>query len=485
MKGHRVLRSSIVPWAGIIALAALLVRSPLIFNTFEGAQNPDSVGYLAMADELLDGEGFSGNNFRPPGYPLFLTLLAPLPGSTTASAVVVQHLLGIALAAAVTVIGNRYFGRVPAVIAGALVALAPPMIMVEHLVLADFLLTIVVFAAVVALIEAVTPSIPVTRGLVLAGALLGMAILVKPIAQVLVLLPIAVLAVSTRSWRATLRGSAVVLGTALVLVVPWLVHNAIEEGEPVSATRGGQALWLRAFDEEKLPIPTDSADGRLAQRLYESYIAEPPPGFAPNPQGLAVSESYSAVFLELQERGLTESQADRLMGDVAFEAVRSHPRVFAEGTAENVRDYAEMNGGRPFTSAGVVAVRRELDRSKIGLGRLATGAWAVSEVLVRVLFVLSLALLAAFLLLLAPTRQRRLAAAAFVTSWLLVAIAGAVAAPVQARYAAAIAPETWLLEAAAAWLVVTALVAWVRDDRGGPGRSGHRKRKRAEARRAG
>jgi hypothetical protein len=60
----------------------------------------------------------------------------------------------------------------------------------------------------------------------------------------------------------------------VVTVLPWMVQNTTSFGSPELSIQGGHMLFLRAFEADHLPIPTDTAEGRLAKRVYdETYEA--------------------------------------------------------------------------------------------------------------------------------------------------------------------------------------------------------------------
>ena len=295
-------------WALALAVVALIARVPFIIGDFATGITPDAPTYLQIA-EGLPGSADT-NAYRTLGYGLFVAPFTLIPWDVSADVygtvyefpaalILVQHLIGIGLVAAVFWVTDRYFGRWPAIFAALITALAPPMAMVEHFMLPDFLFGVLVFAGAVALIEAVLPEKPSVRGLVLAGVVFGVATNVKPTAQVLIVVAPLVLAFATRSWRETWRGALVVGGVMVVVMLPWIVHNGIRYDQWTMSVQGGQALWLRVFDQDKLPIPTDSAEGRRANELYHEYLEDPPPEYAQNPEALAETESYSYVFNEL------------------------------------------------------------------------------------------------------------------------------------------------------------------------------------------
>lgn len=388
-----------------------------------------------------------------------------LPGPTVDAVALAQHVLAIALVVAVFLVTDRCFGRIAAILAATLTGLAPSMMLVEHYVIPDFLLRIVVLAGTVVLIEGAVPRRPSIRALVLAGALFGLAAHIKPNGQVLIAVAPLVLAFATRSWRETLRGSAAVAAATVLMVVPWVIHNAVKYGHPVVSVQGGQTLWLRVFDQDRLPIPTDSPEGRLTNRMYNRYFKHPPPGYA-EPSTAVTTESYQYVNNALARRGYSPYEATKTQGELALQAIKAHVGEYLSGTWRNIREYASL--GRSFESAELLTAQH-VDHVQLGVPKfLATKAWDVGSLLARLMWVLSLALLATPALLFVGSRRARVAAVAFIVVWGVMAVGSSLTNHVEPRFAAQISPLLWILEAAAAVLVVSAIIDLIRRRRGVP-----------------
>jgi 4-amino-4-deoxy-L-arabinose transferase-like glycosyltransferase len=459
---ERLGSASAARWAAALAGLALIVRLPLIFNDFSTSTFSDSGTYTSVADQLLAGHGFVTDLNRTPGYPLLIAALKLLPGPTTTAVVVAQHLLGAALVAAVFLVGDRYFGRLPAVLAALITALAPSMMMVEHAVLPDFLFAIALLAGSVALIEGMSEDGVRLPLLALAGAAFGVAALIKPNGQALVVVaPLALLFI-TRSWYRAWRGILAATGAMVLVVTPWLVYNWAEYGHPVLTDQGGIALWYRVFDQDKLAIPTDTADGRLAARLQQRYLEgrNLPPGFQPDPASLQVTESYTYVLGALVRRGDSVYDASYTEGKLALEAILDHPGEYTRGTYSNVKQFAAFNhdlsAAKSLTSPAVDTADGFMP------GGLTTVPWRVASLLSNLGWIASLALLAIPLLLFVGPVRSRAAAATLVLVWLATAISVSMTAYPEPRYAAQTAVLQWLLEAAAAVLVISAIVVSLR-----------------------
>ena len=159
----------------------------------------------------------------------------------------------------------------------------------------------------------------------MAGVVFGLAAHVKPTAQVLIFVAPFLIAFATRSWRNTWRGALVVGGVMVAVILPWIAHNAIRYDQPTMSVQGGQALWLRVFDQDKLPIPTDSAEAAAPTSSHE-YLADPPAEYAQDPETLTTTESYSYVFNELGQE-MSQFDAIAIQRDLAIQAILEHPET--------------------------------------------------------------------------------------------------------------------------------------------------------------
>jgi hypothetical protein len=309
-----------------VAIVALVVRLPWIVGPVKGTIAPDSGVYLGTAHDLLHGHGFrTGGEIRTPAYPLLLAVLSPLPGPTATAAVVVQHLLGVAVTVALVWAAWRYFGRGAAVITGIVAALSPVLVDQEGDVLADFVFGVCVVAGALLLARALEPDEPALRWIAGAGAAFGVAALVKPTGQALLLAALVPLLVHLRRPLLGLRAGAVLAGCLVLTISPWLIRNVVHYGDARLSIQDGPALWLRVFDWDQRPIPTDTADGRLAKRLYDLTVTRSPVTTPTN--------TYQFVYAELKHRyGYTDREAMGLQRRVALEAIRRAPRSYAHGT---------------------------------------------------------------------------------------------------------------------------------------------------------
>ena len=126
-----MLKSAAFRAGAAVFLLAFLVRAVYLL---ESSDNPtfdvpvvDSMSYDRMARDLAGGEGPSQELFwQPPFYPLFLSAVYWLTGSSILAAKIAQMALGALTAALVYQLGRRIFDRRIGILAGVIAALYAP-----------------------------------------------------------------------------------------------------------------------------------------------------------------------------------------------------------------------------------------------------------------------------------------------------------------------------------------------------------------------
>ena len=433
-------------WAIVCGGLALAARLPLAFDRYDASLVPDAGGYLRLADGLLAGRGYP-TDYRTPGYPAFIALIQLLPGRREDVLVLLQHLIGVALVVAVLLVTWRWFGRASAIAASVLAALAPILINVEHEVLPDFLFGLIVLGGTLLLAEACAASSPRVGVLLAVGVVYGIATYVKPTGQVLLFAAVVPLAFATRSLRRTVTGSAALACGLALTVSPWIVRNGLEYGNYVMSIQGPQALYLRVFDQDRLPVPTETPEGRLAARIGAQTRAR-------TPAEVEVTESYSYVLNTLLDRGLEPDEAVAIQGELAVTAIRRDPLAYAAGTARNFFVIGAYSSEPRQPLAGLLL---KLDGTESPLPRpLVAAPWVVGAALALVWLLVSIGGLAAIGLLFTGSRPARVRALTLASVWVLVAAATALTSAPNSRYAAQIVPLYWMLGSGGAALVLRA-----------------------------
>lgn len=194
----------------------------------------DAAHYHEIAFRVADGLGVAHQYpqlfdhptaFRPPLYPLVLGGLYNLFGKEVVVGRVLSLVLGIGVVALTYLLVDRVAGWVAALVSGLAVALYPPLVANDTLLLTEPL-SLLVMLAMLHLLE--------SRRWAWAGVACGLLVLSRPSAQ-LVVVVVALWLLWQLGWKRAL-GFA---GVTAVVVAPWIVRNWIEVGSPVLVTSNG------------------------------------------------------------------------------------------------------------------------------------------------------------------------------------------------------------------------------------------------------
>ncbi len=198
-------------------------------------------------------------SFRPPLYPSFLALIYLVFGAGANRflyARLIQTLLGASLAPLTYALAQHLFpGRDPAARISAWIIAIYPMLVIYPLSLAtENLFFVLILGSILALFRA-SKGIPITaqghgnfrsflygsRWFILSGVLLGLACLTRSVAQIFALLAVLWVWAFLKE-----RGKAIiVLATAGLVVMPWIVRNSIVSGRVTGIeTALGYDLYL-------------------------------------------------------------------------------------------------------------------------------------------------------------------------------------------------------------------------------------------------
>jgi 4-amino-4-deoxy-L-arabinose transferase-like glycosyltransferase len=230
---------------------------PRLFVAIAWAREPvwDGHYYHLGASRIAAGLGYSEDvlirgvptwkpwTHYPVGYSGILGVLYKVFGNHLLVAPILNAVLGAAVAMLVHRIALYWLDPVRARVAGGLAALHPgliaycPLVMTE--IVSGFLLVLLFW---VLLRFRADP-----RGAWIAGAILGLLTLTRPAS--LLLLPLVGLC-SLRPWPKALLKTAIALGTALLIVLPWTIRNCVRmDGCALVSTNGGWNLAIGAVTE--------------------------------------------------------------------------------------------------------------------------------------------------------------------------------------------------------------------------------------------
>ncbi|MFN8636373.1 MAG: glycosyltransferase family 39 protein [Chloroflexota bacterium] len=315
----------------LVLLVAALLRGVFLFRAPVFATG-DSEGYLAPGFALANGLDFDlSASKRTPGYPWSIAFSIVAGGEDLRSLVFFQHALGVVTAGLTFALGRLCFtparvGRIVGSVAGLLVGLNGALVISEHTVMTEALFVPLVAGSLTALVAALR-----TRRLALyalAGLLLGFATLTRPVAQVLLpVIPVAVVLVGG-SWRQLLLRSAVALAACGLVLAPQMIHSSLEQ-DSASVGSLGQSLLGRTARHDRgawtfydPALHADEPEDRVRARKILQQAADS-------------GSSGKAVHTRLRrELGLSPAEADRLMRNLAVEAILRRPDYYVAGTLQ-------------------------------------------------------------------------------------------------------------------------------------------------------
>lgn len=270
--------------AGRAAGLFLLALAWRLFFAFPTATpEADAADYLRLAQGLRAGSGYvdaAGHPtaFRPPLYPLMLSLTGP----DVHVAVTLQSALGAADCLLTVALVSRWLAGPAPWLAGLLLAVDPVHASASSRLLSEVVYQTLFLLSLLALDDGRSP-----RRALLSGLLSGLGLLARTAA-----LPVLLAMLAVWAWRAgpRLKAGALFLAGAVLAVSPWLARNALVMGAPVLSTQGGITLYSsyrppqgRIFgvlvaDDEVVSAQAKgeiAADRRLARAALREAVAHP------------------------------------------------------------------------------------------------------------------------------------------------------------------------------------------------------------------
>jgi len=235
-------------WVITLLLLALVARIWAALAIGGGYHFADEAIYVDTARRLSEGAGFGVEYPLVPGYPVFLTLLSlGLPTSLT-----FLRAGQAAVAALGTVfvfrLADRMFGRRTAIAAGLVYALDPLLVISSGLLYPEAVAALLVPLVVLTALESAERD-ALARSAI-AGALLGILALLRPVA--LVLPPVVAswigVTVTARPKRRVAHIAALGLGFLLVLA-PWTARNLWTHARLVPVATAGSRMAPGGQDE--------------------------------------------------------------------------------------------------------------------------------------------------------------------------------------------------------------------------------------------
>ena len=339
----------------VIAAVALMVRVAVVTATPDFEPIFDAGDYERHADSIADGDGFADSQyapgpsaFRPPVYPLSLAAVQALGGGWTAERLL-GALCGTIAVVLIFLIAERLWNRRVAIVASAIAAVFPPLVLLNVSLLSEVLFVPLALAALLATLQ--YRADPRYRWLVITGFLCGLAILTRTAGAPLVLaLALGVWTLRPRFSRAALAAPAVLALVTLLTLAPWVIRNTLAFDRWVGlSTAGGYAL-----------AGTYNAES-------QAKAEKPGQPFSPN-----VLETYQPL---LRDRSLDEAESTGELNDRGLDFMRENPVYVLQTMGWNFLRVLEVHAEADFeqrfaTSQHQAAGIEELDSPLLFLGPL-------------------------------------------------------------------------------------------------------------------
>jgi 4-amino-4-deoxy-L-arabinose transferase-like glycosyltransferase len=223
---------------GLMALAAVtrIVAALVLGDRFHFI---DETIYVDAARRLLAGEGFGATYANVPAQPVFLAALAaPWPERLVLLRCAHALVVGVLGTAVLQALGTRTVGTAATLVALALYALDPLIVVAGGLLYPEAIAAVVLAGCLLAAVIAAQDDRYLASAA--AGLLLGLTILFRPVAVVLIpvlLLWNALAMTAPRPRR--LRHALLALATCALTVAPWVSENLAQDGQVVPVGMAG------------------------------------------------------------------------------------------------------------------------------------------------------------------------------------------------------------------------------------------------------
>ena len=272
-------------------VAAVLLIDP------DRALSPDAGGYLRPADALrtdlrFDTAPGSGTAefLRTPGFPLLLAIIRALAGTSVTPILVVNAALSTATVLTIVHLSRRFADVPTSVLAGCIVAIEPLQLVYTAFVLTEPLFSLLISLAVAAVVATVLPGSRSVRMAGIAGILLALATMVRPITYYLPLVLALVVASGARDrrTRSILLVTAALLLPSVIIVGGWQVRNASVVGS--SRLSGIEALNLYTYRAAAVVA-------RQQDRPFDALLLEFRENLSPD-EGESEGEYFDRMYAE-------------------------------------------------------------------------------------------------------------------------------------------------------------------------------------------
>lgn len=278
----------------------------------------DSDVFLETFGSIRSGRFLEHDPFRTLLYPYFLSAFLIWSTEPPMDQIIVgaQHLLGVAAIVCFYLAGRRAFGGRIALAGALLLALHTTQLFYELSILSETFFTFLLAASLIPMGSFVER--PTVRGGIITAVWCAVLTLTRPVAQWLVMLPLALAVWMLPTWKDRAKIAIAVAATFAALMLPWAAVNQHQYGFFGIAIGRGFGLFIRVFDMERFEPQQQTAFPDVRDALLIGQGAESPATFVRDEVG--ARHKFSAI------------QKDAIMYGFAMEAIRRQPVRFVTGT---------------------------------------------------------------------------------------------------------------------------------------------------------
>jgi 4-amino-4-deoxy-L-arabinose transferase-like glycosyltransferase len=319
-----------------IVLLALIPRIAVVTADSGYAPANDAFEYDYYARSIAAGDGYPQSGYllqggptaiRDPGYPYLLGGIYALSDNSMALARLIDAALGALSVLLLYLIAKRLWGRRVGLVAAAMAAVFPPLVLLSRDLVSESLFIPLELGAVLCVLN-FRRSGGRLRWTLAAGALCGLAALTRNTGLAL-MLPVAlgVWTLRPRLQPAALLAPALAVGCAALVIVPWIVRDAVEFGRFVPVTTSGGIAAAGTYNEDSFRDATTHGAWRDPQTISQ----------------------FTPLFVT---PGIDEGTVDVKLRRAAQDFAWQHPGYVAETSAWNLLRLFEITGGSVVDDRG-------------------------------------------------------------------------------------------------------------------------------------
>ncbi len=261
----------------MIVAVALVARIAVIAADTGYVPQQDAWDYDRHARSIAEGDGYPPSYYaadggpsalRAPGYPYFLGFVYSFTGNSITAGRIANALLGALAVWLIYLIVRRLWGARPALVAAAIAAVFPPLVLLSRDLLSESLFIALELGTVLCVLE--YRRLRHLRWAAAAGLLGGLAALTRnpgPALAIPVLVGLWVF--RPRLSRAALKAPALALAVMVLAVLPWTIRNAVEFDSFVPITSGTGFASAGTYNELSYRDQTHPAAWRTPRIVPE------------------------------------------------------------------------------------------------------------------------------------------------------------------------------------------------------------------------